>query len=260
MLRNCSISAVGVGLAIASANAVHAHGDVWLSTDVVNDKLAVGVVDEAGTTFTPGERVFEGILTPDLLPFSSFEFSAQDPGFRSAAGELPPSQAISLTVTSLSVWNGSGLDPVADVDFDFDLSGGFSSEADGSVHEHPLLGLASLTANPVPDGAYVASMRASAAGLGDSDEFYFVLLKDDLIMDEDDLEALEALLEDYENGGPAPVFGGKDFSFFEEAVEFVESVPEPNGLALAGFAAVIGVFVRRRRTNGSAGASPSQLI
>lgn len=239
--------AIGVALTLASTNVVHAHGDVWLYADVPSDQLAVGVADETGATFTPGERVFEGFLTLDLLPFSPFDFSASDPGFRSAAGDLPPSQPIGLAVTSLKVWNGAGLDSVADVAFAFDLTGGIGSDADGSVHDHPLFGLTAFAANPVPDGVYVASVQASIAGLGDSEEFFFVLLKDDLITDENDVEALEGLLEDFENGGPTPVFGGKDFSFFEEAVEFVNAVPEPSGLALGGLATLIGVVRMRRR-------------
>jgi hypothetical protein len=244
--RFAASAAVAI-LTLTSATFVHAHGDVWLYADVLSDQLAVGIADEGGTTFTPGERVFEGILTPDLLPFSPFDFSASDPGFRSAAGDLPPSQPIGLTVSSLKVWNGAGLDPATDVAFAFDLTGGVSSAAAGSVHEHPLFGLATLTATPVPDGVYMASVRASTAGLGDSEEFFFVLLKDDLITNENDVETLEGLLEDFENGGPAPIFGGKDFSFYEEAVEFVDAVPEPSGLALGGVAMLIGVARLRRR-------------
>jgi hypothetical protein len=115
-----------------SQSAAAQHGDVWLSHEVANDKIAVGVADEAGTTFTPGVRVFEGILTPDSLPFSPFDFSAADPGFRSAAGDLPPSEPINLAHHSLRLWNGAGLEPAVGIDFDFDLSGGFSTGADGS--------------------------------------------------------------------------------------------------------------------------------
>jgi hypothetical protein len=226
------------------------HGDVWLSHDMLNDTIAVGVVDEAGTTYTPGVRVFEGILTPDGLPFSPFDFSAADPGFRSAAGDLPPSQPIALTQQSLQVWNGSGLDPAIVVDFDVDLSGGFSTGGDGSIHEHPLFGLIDLTADslPVPDGVYVAAFTASTAGVGTSDRIYFVLLKDDLIESESDAESVEGLLEDFDNGGPEPVFRGKNFAFFEEAVEFVvDAVPEPSS-ALLGGCAVLGLISARKRT------------
>ena len=237
-------------MGVALANVAYAqHGDVWLSTDVANNKLALGVVDEAGVTFMPGVRVLEVILTPDALPFSPFDYSAEDPGFRSAAGDLPASQPVGLTLQSLSVWNGAGLDAAAGVEFSFDLSSGFATEADGSLHEHPLYGLTDLTLDPlpVPDGVYVASFKASIAGLADSDPYYFVMLKDDLIADESDVETLAGLLEDYANGGPLPVFGGKNFAFFEEAVEFAAAaVPEPHGVALA-CCGVLGLLQARRR-------------
>jgi hypothetical protein len=243
--RSISLCLLALTLPGVFAARLYGHGDVWAYTDTAQDRLAIGLVDEL--TYTPGERVFESILAPEGLPFSPFDFSASEPGFRAQAGDLPASQAISLTVNSLQVWNGSDLDPVVDVDFSFDLSGGFNSSADGSLHEHVLLGLASLTATPVPDGVYVASVRAGTAGLGDSDAFFMVLLKDDLITSENDVEELEELLEAFEGGGAAPMFGGKDFSFFEDAVEFVESVPEPSAASLAGLASLLGAVVIRQR-------------
>jgi hypothetical protein len=238
---------------VAWANVARAqHGDVWLSTDVANNKIAVGVVDETGITYTPGVNVLEVILTSDALPFSPFDYSAEDPGFRSAAGELPASQAVGLSLQSLTIWSGAGLDPAAGVAFSFDLTSGFVTEADGSLHGHPLFGLTDLTLDPLPlpDGVYVASFTASMAGLADSDAYYFVMLKDDLIADEDDVEALEGLLEDFENGGPQPIFAGKNFAFFEEAVEFVEAaVPEPHGAALACCGG-LGLLQARRRERG----------
>ncbi len=234
-------------VSLASATAF-AEGDVWLHTDVPNGKLSVGGVDEVATTYTPGVRVFAAIVTADSLPFSSFDFSGEEPGFRSAAGDLPTSQPIGLALGALKVWNGSSLDAAVGVDFHFDLSGGFSTQASGAFHEHPLRGLTSLSANPVADGVYVSSARASVAGLTTSDQFYFVLLKDDLIADEDDAEAVVGLMEDFENGGPAPVFAGKDFTFFKNATDFVAaSVPEPSGMLLA-CSAVVGAAAARRRS------------
>jgi hypothetical protein len=240
------VAAVLGGLALGPRT-VLAHGDVWLYTDAPNNTLGVGVVDETATVYTPDERVFESILTPDGLPFSPFDFSSTEPGFRAAAGDLPASQPIGLTVDWLKVWNGAGLDPVIDASFSFDLSGGFSSAADGSLHDHALFGLTAATASPVADGVYVASIRAAMAGLNGSEPFYLVMLKDDLIATEDDAEELAELLEAFEAGGPPPVFAGKDFSFFEEAVEFVEAIPEPRGLALAAVGAIL-VGAHRRRT------------
>ena len=181
---------------------------------------------------------------------SSFDFSAEDPGFRSAPGELPASQPVGLMLESLRAWNGSGLVPAVGMAFDFDLSSGFGTEPNGALHEHPLYGLTDLTADalPIADGVYVAAFRASIAGLGDSDTYYFVMLRDALVGDEDDAEALTGLIEDFESGGAAPVFGGKDFSFFVEAAAFVAtSAPEPCGISLAGCAVLGFVAARRHR-------------
>jgi hypothetical protein len=234
---------------VAMANLASAqHGDVWLRHDVVQAKIGLGVVDESGTTFTPDVRVLEVILTPDSLPFSPFEASAEDPGFLAAAGELPPSQPINLSVVSLKRWNGSGLDLVFGVAFDFDLSSGFSTEADGSLHEHPLFGLINVSLSPllIPDGVYVGAFRVGAAGLGDSDLEHFVMLKDALVTSETDAEELTGLLEDFENGGPAAVFKGKDFTFFHQAYDFVAAaVPEPSGVFL-GACSLMSVTMARR--------------
>ena len=59
---------------------------------------------------------------------------------------------------------------------------------------------------------------------------------------------MEELFEAFEEGGPAPIFGGKDFSFFEEATSFVEaSVPEPSSMLLASLAALGFVLNKRKR-------------
>jgi hypothetical protein len=100
---------------------------------------------------------------------------------------------------------------------------------------------------PVPDGVYVAAFTAGAAGIETSDLIYFVMLKDDLIENETDVETVEGLLEDFENGGADPIFRDKNFAFFEEAVEFVEgSIPEPNGALLASCAG-LGLLASRRQ-------------
>jgi hypothetical protein len=247
--RRCALGAIVFLLSFSGARSARAHGDVWLYADTVNTKLALGLVDESGTDFTPGVRVFEAILTPDTLPFSQFDVSAEEPGFQSAAGDLPPSQPISLTVDSLAVWNGSTLVPVTDASFSFNLAGGFASSPSGGLHDHAPFGLGDLTADslPIADGVYVAGFMASTAGLGASDVGYLVMLHDSLIADEDDAEALAALLEDYENGGPAPIFGGKDFSFLEDVHEYVEAtIPEPTSASLV--AAAFGLAAIRRRS------------
>jgi hypothetical protein len=257
-----ALLAVAYLVAVLSPAAFAQHGDVWMSTDTVYNKIAAGIVNEAGTEYTPAVHSLQVILSPDVLPGSPFDYSANDPGFRAAAGELPASQSVNLALHSLSVWNGSGLEPATGVEFDFDfdyLSSGFGTESNGAMHEHPLYGLTDLTADalPIPDGVYVAAFRIGTAGLGDSDLFRFVMLKDAVIDSEDDIEGpggLEGLLEAYEDGGPTPVFddpndayGPKDFTFFEDAAGYVASIPEPSSLSLAGCIAVALVARGKRR-------------
>lgn len=220
------------------------HGDVWMHA--VNNKIATGFVDEAATTYTPGVSALEVILTPDALPFSSFDYSAEDPGFRSAAGDLPGSQPVGLTIESLTRWNGSGFMPFSGASFSIDLSGGFETEPNGGMHEHPLYGLTDLTSSGIPDGVYVVTFHASIAGLADSDPYRLVMLRDDLIGDEDDAENLEGLLEDDKAGGAAPVFAGKDFTFFEQA--YAAAIPEPASSAAALIAALGLMTAGRRRS------------
>ncbi len=237
----------GVLSLASAASALAQHGDVWLRQQ--NGAVGLGVVDEAGTSYTPGIRALEVILTPDSLPFSPFDDSAEDPGFRAEAGQLPPSQPMNLSLVSLRKWNGVGLAPAIGVSFAFDLSNGFSTEADGSLHEHPLYGLTDLTADaqPIPDGVYVAAFRVSTAGLIASDLEYFVMLKDGLVGDETNAEDLTGLLEGFENGGPAPVFMGKDFTFFDQVYDFVAgAIPEPSGAAL-GAVGLLGLLLRLRK-------------
>jgi hypothetical protein len=233
-------------LAQAPSSAARAQqGDVWLHQE--SGALSLGVVDEAGVTYTPNIRALQVILTPDSLPFSPFDYSAEDPGFRAAADELPPNQTVNLALISLQKWNGAGLEPASGVSFAFDLSSGFATEANGGMHEHPLYGLIDLTADsqPIPDSVYIAAFQVSTAGLTPSDIEYFVMLKDALVNSENDAEDLGKLLEGFENGGVAPVFNGKDFTFFEQAYRSV-AVPEPARAALAVVA--LAALRRRQRT------------
>ena len=232
-----------VTLAVA-APAIAQRGDVWLFTDGPNTKIGLGVVDEAGTTLIPGVRTLQAILVPDTLPFSSFDYSAEEPGFRASAGDLPAAQSIALTPIALSLWTDTGLVRAVGVAFDFDLPGGLSSDSHGALHEHPLFGL-TASGSSLPDGVYVADFTASTAGLDDSDLYRFVMLKDDRITNETDAGALIGSMEDYENGGSAPVFGGKDFTFFEDATTMA-TVPEPTAIVLAGWGLLLLSTYRRR--------------
>ncbi len=233
---------------LAFSSNAHAEGDVWLRAD--SGKLTLGLVNEEGTEFTPGVRIYSTILTPVTLPFSPFDLSSGEPGFQSPPGSLPANQPVNLTVESLTVWDGAALVPVSGVDFTFDLSSGFESSSTGGLHDHAPFGLIDLTSgvSPVNDGVYVAAFRASMEGVEASEVGYLVMLHDTLITNEDYAEEVSALLETYESEGTPPVFSGKDFSYFAAVQDHVaSSIPEPTGLVPAVVAAIAFASACRRR-------------
>ena len=65
------------------------------------------------------------------------------------------------------------------------------------------------------DGVYLIAPTVLVAGLEESQRFYMLFLADALLTDD---EAAEELEEAFEQG--QTVVHGKDFAFFEEAVEF----------------------------------------
>jgi hypothetical protein len=89
--------------------------------------------------------------------------------------------------------------------------------------------------------------------LTESDPYYLVALVDEVVSNsstpEDDAEAigelLRAFMED-PSGAPAPIFGGKDFTFYAEAIRAVE-IPEPASCILAAIAVAGFLIVRRTR-------------
>jgi hypothetical protein len=243
---------VCLALAVAANGSLAAegHGDIALFDD--GGKIGVGLVDDSvePEIFEPGVRVFESILIP-ALAFSPFDFDSDEPGFDIEDGQFPPSQQVDLVPLSLEYWDGTGEvafgPPAADVTFDFD-DAAFATDDEGGLHDHALFGLESTGA--IPDGVYVGQFLATTAGLEASDPIYLVMLKDDLIT-AGNLEELEELLEAYEEGGAEPVFGGKSFAFFEEAVEAVEArvaIPEPSAVGLTCVA--LGSLLARRRRHG----------
>lgn len=246
----CTCVCLAIAAAANCSRAAEGHGDIALFND--GGTIGVGLVDDSADPeiFEPGVRVFESILIPALV-FSPFDFDSDEPGFDIEDGEFPPSQLVDLVPLSLEYWDGTGdvafgAAP-AGVAFDFD-DASFATDDEGGLHDHALFGLKS--AGIIPDGVYVGEFLASTAGLAPSDPIYLVMLKDDLITAAN-LEELEELLEAYEEGGAEPVFGGKNFAFYEAAVEAVEArvaIPEPGAVGLTCVA--LGVSLARRRRSG----------
>jgi MYXO-CTERM domain-containing protein len=254
-------------------SAAMAHSDIFLTN--VGGQVAVGGANDsesASPTFDLETQVFEAILVSGF-PLPLVDYGRGEPGvFALPAGspELPDGarallgnaavafEASPVTVNgqtdSLFFWNGSGtidFHPVAtaqpNVTFSIDPTPFSDLTSDsGAFHLHPAYQLHSSGAGVPADGVYLASLSASATGLDDSQPFYLVMLVDQLLVDADAAEGLEATFEAGETFYEAV---GKDFGFYEVAVEYVEAnvaVPEPGSAVLGGLAVAGFLSVRRR--------------
>jgi hypothetical protein len=255
-----AMSAIGL---LAPAGQLFAHGSGGdLAVFSTGNKVDVGFAlldddDINQVFFNPNDSVFQAVLAP-LAPFIPFDLGSPEPGWDANEGELPPSSTITPMVTALQYWNGSG--PVS-----FAPAGGvsagfyeptFIANNQGGFHKHFIFGLADLTADaqPIPDGVYLATLKASVTGLVDSDPFYEVVLVEQLVTNHTDpegaAETLGLAVFDYladPQTNPPPTFGGESFLFYADAIRYAESlVPEPGTVSLAAMA-VIGMFARRRR-------------
>jgi hypothetical protein len=183
------------------------------------------------------------------------------PTAAAVTGSLTPF-SISGNVDSLFYWSGVGgvnFQPISiaqpSVNFAFKPAAFGATGGDGQLDDHPIYQINSATGTPA-DGVYLIAPQIGVAGLSHSDSFYMAFLVDAHIQTEDDLELVEAALEAFEGGSPAALvdFGSgasKDFKFFEESIEWVESnlvVPEPGALATLGWSML---FARRRRAPAS---------
>lgn len=233
-----------------------AHSDIFLAE--VGGQVAVGAAAdldglEGGPFYDLETRVFEGVMVAGGTPPFFFDYQRAEPGFNAAptsvvagSNPLPANAAASLAFAPVTLagqssqlfyWDGTGAvdfqpvisPPVSAVDNpNFGTTGG-----SGGMDEHPLFAINTPGISIPADGVYVMGLSASVAGLTDSTPFAIVWLVDQLLVDDDAAEELEGLLEAFEGGGDEPVFGGKNFAFYEEGVEFVaESIPEPTGLGL----------------------------
>ncbi len=257
------------GLACVAADAT-AHSDILLRS--MGGKAAIGAADdlsgeEGGPFYDLDAKTFEAVFVNPAMPTPPFgyDFERTEPGFFSAPGllvgdDLPANADIGLSLSPFSIggandlafyWDGTGqvdFQPLSvaqpGVNFTFAPMGPTpfaTTDGSGAVDDHPLFGLTGGAA----DGVYLVSPVVSVAGLTDSDPFYMVWLASSVLVDDETAEELEGALELYEQGGPDPIVGGVNFAFFEEAVEFVGSIPEPSSALLAMLAtAVVGVTRR----------------
>ena len=255
------------GLACCTTDAM-AHSDILLRS--IGGKVVVGAAEdlsgeEGGPFYHLDDKLFEGVFLNPTMPTPPFgyNFERTEPGFFSAPGlpegdDLPASADISLSLSSFSIgaandvayyWGGTGevdFQPLSvaqpGVSFVFGPASFASTDATGAVDDHPLFGLTGGAA----DGVYLVSPVVSVTGLADSDPFRMVWVASSVLVDDETAEELEGSLEAYEAGGPEPIVGGVNFAFFEEAVEFAGSIPEPSSALLAALASVVVGATGRR--------------
>lgn len=270
-MRSLLNAALAAAITFFCADPVWAHSDVLVRSD--GTKVLIGAaedldMEEGGPFFDLETRVFEGVLIDPATPTPPFgyDFERDEPGFYSdptvpVGQNLPANADLALTLNAFSLggaadtafyWNGAG-----EVDFQPVSAGqpgvGFtfaptapspfaSTDPSGFVDDHPLFGLTGGAA----DGVYLTQVELSVAGLATSDPFYMVWLANSALTTDTLAEELEEALEAFEEGGPAPVVAGVDFSFYEEAVEYAEGIPEPAAAFLAALAIGVTGAARRR--------------
>jgi hypothetical protein len=278
MSRNFSVTfavrfaaAIVVALVVANASSVAwAHGaggdiGLWSVTTPAGEKIDVGFAeldddDINHIFFDRRDEVFNNILlprTPTALPPIPWTLGSPEPGLDANEGELAPVQPLTLNLQDIKYWSGSG--PISFGPVPAGLTAGYAPQpsltfADGGHHSHPIFG---IQGGGTPDGVYLATVTVHINTMIDSDPYYKVALVDQALytgdpdMDAANAEALgelvRAYLEDPMNN-PEPVFLGKNYKYYADAISYAETlpVPEPGTIALLAIA-LLGTFSARRR-------------
>ena len=254
-MRFTSIAAILVSVALAHSPAFGhgGGGDIALFTTDGQVDIGFAVLDDNDIDqvfFDPDDRVFSSVLVPQVL--FGFSMGSTEPGFDADEGLLPEDASVNVTTTSVRYWDGFGdvvfTEPM-NVSARYEPSA-MQTDSLGGFHAHPLFGLA----GDVDDGVYLTELSVGATGLGVSESFYLVSLVDGIIANHSDPESageeLGQVVRDYlADPAQSPTFGGKDFSYYGDAVRHVETqvVPEPSGLSLVVLSVLTLMGMRRSR-------------
>jgi hypothetical protein len=277
LVMNCSqmfvvriAGAIAIAFAIANTSSVAlAHGaggdiGLWSTTLPGGEKIDVGFAelddDDIHHIFVDKEdHVFNHILlprTPSAIPPIPWNYGTSEPGLDADEGELAPVQPLTMNVQQRQYWNGSGAVNFGSIPAG--LNSGWAPQptqtfADGGHHSHMVFG---ITGGGTPDGVYLTEVTTHINTMIDSDPFLMVSLVDQVLytgdadQNADNAEALGELVRTYladPVNNPEPVFLGKNFKFYADAIAYAESVavPEPGVFGLAAIA-LLGTAARRR--------------
>jgi PEP-CTERM motif len=271
---------VGVVLLVASQTSVQrASADTDMLVTNVGGRVTIGGADELETAnehFELTSQVFRREMIPGFPPFDPHDYGHDDPGFfalsntRTAdfpagASALPPNADVTVHFPSFIVgghtdnlfyWDGSGavnFQPMSTTQpgyaIGLDPNPVGTTSTTGALHEHPTFTLDNGAPGIPADGIYLNAPTISVTGLPDSKHFFMVWIVDHLVPDQDTADALETALD---SDNP-PIINGKNFTYVNQAVSFVQNnlaVPEPSSLALAGIAcAGLVAIAARSRSN-----------
>lgn len=257
---------VCVTLLTCSALGHGGGGDIALFETNGQADIGFAVLDDDDITqveFNADDNVFQAIFTP--LPAAPllylWEIGADEPGFDANEKALPDGAEISFNVKSIRYWDGVGavkFSPIASVEGGY-FPQSYNAESDGGFHEHPFFGFSDLTddGQPIPKGVYLTEMTVSVEGLLDSESFYLVGLIDEAVNSIYEAEGLLAATDAAANLGAAtraylddpsagvPTLNGVEFTYYADAIQFAEAIPEPSSAAILATMLVCAVWRRR---------------
>lgn len=271
MFANPSLrAACGCFYAAVTASIAFGHGgggDIALFTTDGQVDIGFAVLDDDDINqvdFNPDDHVFQAVFTP--LPPSAllypWEIGADEPGFDANERDLPGNAEVSFNVLSIRYWDGEGevsFSPATGVTGGYSHPDPYFTDAMGGFHEHPFFGFSDVTddGQPIADGVYLTEMTVSVTGLLDSESFYLVGLIDEEVNSIYDAQGLEAATDAAAGLGEAaqafmddplsgaPTLGGVDFTYYADAIQYAEAIPEPASAAM--LAAVLTLAAWRRR-------------